>query len=329
MVAVAVVGAGYWGKNLVRNFSNLECLNVICDAQDDVRQATQLLYPDITCYDNLEDVLGDKTIDAVVIATPAVTHGMIARKALEARKHVFVEKPICLNLAEARELASYAEENGLTLMVGHMLLYHPAFIAMQDVVRQGQLGKLRYIYSTRLSLGKIRNEENALWSFAPHDVSMILALTGRMPESVICNGEAYLADGVADTTLSHMTFSDKLQAHIFVSWLHPFKDQRLVVVGEDGMVVFNDVAQGAEKLLFYPHQVGWEDGIPNIQKAEAVPVSYAATEPLREECQHFIDCIEQGKIPKSNAEEAIQVLSVLDACQRSLQEKILINPKVI
>ena len=172
----------------------------------------------------------DSTINAVAIATPAATHGPLTRQFLEAGKNVFVEKPLCLDPIEAQELGHLARRRGLTLMVGHLLLYHPAFRALRSVVEQGDLGKLRYIYSNRASLGKVRTEENALWSFAPHDVSMILALAGRLPEKIVATGANYITQGVADTTLSHLSFSDDLQAHIFVSWLHPYK----LVAGKGG-----------------------------------------------------------------------------------------------
>ena len=184
-----------------------------------------------------------------------------------------------MEVAEGKDLARLADQRNVTLMVGHMMLYHPAFVALKKLVREGGIGEVRYIYSTRLSLGKIRREENALWSFAPHDISMILSLADAMPIRVVANGEAYLHQGVADTTLSHMTFSDQLQAHIFVSWLHPFKDHRLVVVGSEGMIAFDDVRTGPDKLMCFPHTVGWEGELPTVNRADAVPIAYDAAEP--------------------------------------------------
>lgn len=316
-MSVAVVGAGYWGKNLVRNFSVLGVLSAICETDPTQAEALSKIYPDASIVP-FEAVLTNPAIRAVAIATPAATHGALTRAALEAGKHVFVEKPLCLDLDEARKLGALAKSCDLVLMVGHMLLYHPAYTALRDAVRGGRIGALRYIYSTRLSLGKIRREENALWSFAPHDISMILDITGRMPDRVVANGEAFLSPGVADTSLSHLSFGQGLQAHVFVSWLHPFKDQRLVVVGSDGMIVFDDVQGGENKLRYYRHVVGWEGDLPSINKAEAEALAYGSEEPLNAECRHFLSCIEQGKTPTSNADEGIRVLQVLDACQRSL-----------
>lgn len=314
---VAVIGAGYWGKNLVRNFSALGALGAICETDAKQAAALGLAYPSAKLATS-DAVFGDPEIQAVAIATPAATHGLLARRALESSKHVFVEKPLCLDLVEANELAAIARSRGLILMVGHMLLYHPAYVALRATVAAGRIGTLRYVYSTRLSLGKIRREENALWSFAPHDISMILDLVGRMPKRLTASGAAFLSPGVADTTLSHLHFSEGLQAHIFVSWLHPFKEHRLVVVGSEGMIVFDDVHSGPAKLQLYPHLVQWNGDLPEVSKADAEAVPYGDAEPLNVECRQFLTSITDGVQPRSDADEGIRVLKVLDACQRSL-----------
>jgi len=326
---IAVVGVGYWGRNLVRNFSSLGVLHSACEIDADLREAIARDNVGLNLVIEPNAIFANQDVDAVVIATPAATHGKLVAAALDAGKHVFVEKPLCLDLQEARALKAKADKAGLTLMVGHMLLYHTAFKALREVIEKGALGDLRYIYSTRLSLGKIRREENALWSFAPHDISMILSIAGQVPIEVVAKGEAYLRDGVADTTLSHFTFSNGLQAHIFVSWLHPFKDHRLVVVGSDGMIVFDDVRQGPDKLLLYRHQVEWRGDIPNVGRAEGEPLPYADEEPIRAECKHFIECVGSGRQPESDASEGIRVLSVLDACQKSLTsgESVRLNAR--
>ena len=247
MPKVAVIGAGHWGKNLVRNFSNLDALAGVCDSDPKAVKAIQTAYPDTRSWASHEAVFLDEDVDVVAIATPAATHGDLVEAALNSGKNVFVEKPLCLDLEQAHDLEKMASRVGQVLMVGHLMLYHPAFDALLAAVRRGDVGTLQYIYSTRLSLGKIRREENALWSFAPHDISMILALAERLPEEVIANGGTYLTDGVADTTLSYLTFSGNLQAHLFVSWLHPFKDHRMVVIGSESMIVFDDTLPGSEK----------------------------------------------------------------------------------
>lgn len=315
---VGVVGLGYWGPNLARNFQALGALAALTDAQPDTLARVRTFYPDARTFPDPDSMLASADVDAVAIATPAVTHGALAAQALANGKHVFVEKPLCLDLTEARAIDDAAKRAGLTLMVGHLLLYHPAFIALRTLVASGRLGQLRYIYSNRLSFGKARREENALWSFAPHDVSMILALTGALPQRVVTTGGNYLLSSVADTTLSHLSFSDGLQAHIFVSWLHPYKDHRLVVVGSDGMATFHDSEVGDRKLMYYSHAIGWDRDLPTMKRAAAEPVPYDEGEPLFLECKHFLDCVTERRTPRSDATESLSVLQVLDACQRSL-----------
>jgi UDP-2-acetamido-3-amino-2,3-dideoxy-glucuronate N-acetyltransferase len=315
---VAVIGTGYWGKNLLRNFSDLGVLAAFFDSDKARRTEHAQNYPTALAHSSFDAILNDENINAVAISTPAVTHGELVRQALDAGKNVFVEKPLCLDVGEAENLRDLAKSLDLTLMVGHLLLYHPAFQAVKNYVESGKLGSLRYIYSNRLSLGKIRKEENALWSFAPHDISMILSLTGQMPYSVIATGGQYLHDGVADTTLSHLNFADNIQAHIFVSWLHPYKEHRMVVIGDKGMVSFNDAAQGEDKILSYSHLLGWDGDIPVISKADAEAVPYGKEEPLKLECQAFLDSVSDGVIPPSNADEGVRVLKVLNACQQAI-----------
>ena len=315
---IGIVGAGYWGKNLIRNFHNLGVLAAICDESPDTRSRISEQYPAVIMHETTEALIADSSISAIVVATPAATHGNIVSMALDAGKHVFVEKPLCLDLDEGHLLKKKSESRNLTLMVGHLLLYHPAFVSLQAIVAEGALGTLRYITSSRLSLGKIRREENALWSFAPHDISMILKLAGHLPSLVSANGGSYLTPLIADTTLSHYTFDKDLQAHVFVSWLHPYKHQELVVIGSQGMAVFNDVAAGPEKLMLYKHQIGWDGDIPEINKVEGIPIPYMESEPLKTECEHFLDCIDTGTSPTSGADEGLRVLQVLDASQRSL-----------
>lgn len=316
--SLALIGYGRWGRNLARNFAGLGALSVICESGEDRAAEARQALPDIPVDPDLDRVLADSAIEAVVIATPAATHGDIVGRALEAGKHVYVEKPLCLDLAEADRLVAKAEAAGRVLMVGHLMLYHGAFRALCDLVRGGGLGKLRYIYSNRLNLGMVRTEENALWSFAPHDISMILALVGKAPRHVTATGGCYLSPDIADTTVSAMHFDENVIAHIFVSWLHPYKEQRLVVIGEDAMATFNDTAPEGEKLLLFRHEFGWNGAVPTWSKAEAEPIPYEAVEPLRTECQAFLDAVAGRAAPPSDGAEGRRVLSVLAACQESL-----------
>ncbi len=320
MKKIVVIGAGYWGNNLIRNFFQLGVLAGVYDLNSKLYAELERKYPGIVFYSRSEDIFLDNQINAVVIAAPAALHGSLANKALSAGKHVFVEKPLCLNIHEGKNLKNLAEQRDLVLMVGHLLLYHPAVKILFDIVKNNQLGKIRYIYSNRLSLGKIRREENALWSFAPHDISMILQIAGQMPWRVTTNGANYLTDGVADTTLSHLDFDNNLQAHIYVSWLHPFKEQKLVVVGEEAMAVFDDTKLLKEKLSVYHHKVEWDGKIPVISKADPEYLNCEDEEPLKNECQAFLNAIDGLSPPLSDASEGIRVLQVLDACQRSMLE---------
>ncbi|HKF49214.1 MAG TPA: Gfo/Idh/MocA family oxidoreductase [Terracidiphilus sp.] len=315
-VNVAVVGHGYWGKNLARNFHQLGALHTVCDSYPANLEAARAKFPETNFSSDYDRVLRDENINGVVLATPAVHHYVMAKRALLAGKDVFVEKPLALDVAEGAELVDIAANNGRILMVGHILQYHPAVIELKKLIGDGALGRVDYIYSNRLNIGKIRAEENILWSFAPHDISVILCLLGEAPLSVSCEGGSYLNPGVSDVTLSQFEFANGVRAHVFVSWLHPFKEQRLVVVGSEKMAVFDDTA--TEKLVLYPHRVEWKDRIPTAVKGGAVPVPLEAGEPLRNECQEFLDCIQSRRSPVTDGREGLRVLRVLHACQSAL-----------
>lgn len=316
-VRVAVVGAGYWGKNLVRNFASLETLAAVCDSDAERLASFSGQYPSVKLFHSYSDVLGDDTIHGVAIAAPAEMHADTVREALLAGKDVFVEKPLCLSVDEGKELVVLAKKHNRILMVGHLLWYHPAVLRLKELIRQGELGRIQYIYSNRLNLGKIRREENILWSFAPHDISVILGLLNEMPDSVIAQGGNYLHQQIADVTISLLSFPSGVKAHIFVSWLHPFKEQKLIVVGDRKMAVFDDMEK-KDKLLLYPHSIDWKDNIPIANKADAQPVEFDQEEPLRAECQHFLKCIATRTKPRTDGEEGLRVLSVLQQCQKAL-----------
>lgn len=315
---IAVIGAGYWGRNLVRNYAEIGVLAAICDARIEVLETFKEKYPEPRYTSSYNEVLEDEDIKGVVIAVPASMHFSLAREALVAGKDVYVEKPLALDLDDAMELRDIAEKNSRILMVGHLLQYHPAFDRLKELIKEGRLGRINYIYSNRLNFGKIRREEDILWSFAPHDISMILSLANEPVDSVMATGGNYLHKKIADVTTTHLDFASGLKAHVFVSWLHPFKEQKLVVVGDKNMAVFNDTLAWEEKLTLYPHTIDWHDGIPVPEKKEALKVEIPRKEPLRSECEHFVECINTRKRPITDAEEGIRVLSVLKASQDSL-----------
>jgi len=320
MSNIAVVGSGYWGKNLVRNFYDLGVLSAICDKDRSVLANFKESYEGISTTEDLDYLLDESVfqINAVAIATPAAIHYNLAKKCLLAGKHVFVEKPLALTSEEGQDLIEIAEKNHLILMVGHILQYHNAVIKLKELIATGELGKIQYLYSNRLNIGKIRAEENILWSFAPHDLSVILMLLGEMPDSVCATGGTYLQKKIPDTTLTTLDFPSGVKAHIFVSWLHPFKEQKLVVVGDKKMAVFDDMSD--EKLTLYPHKIEWLNRIPIAAKAEAEAVKVEMDEPLKAECGHFIDCVTNAQQPITDGREGLRVLQVLAASQRSLNE---------
>lgn len=322
---VAVIGAGYWGKNLVRNFNELKVLESICDISPAVCKTMEMDYSHIQVFEDAGDILMQDQISAVVIATSAASHYRFAVKALQAGKHVFVEKPMALTFEEGKHLVEMAKETGKILFVGHILNYHAGIIRLKALINEGAIGRLQYIYSRRLSLGKIRREENILWSFAPHDISVILSLAGEKPHFVDTVANNFLHPTVCDVTMTNLKFPSGIGAHIFVSWLNPFKEQRLVVVGDRGMFVFDDTLPLEHKLVLYNHQISWKDGVPVASKAKGKAIDFSDSweEPLRAECRAFLDCVENGSNPLTSGEEGLRVLEILERSQRSLEEKEL------
>lgn len=315
---VAVVGCGYWGKNLVRNFWELGALSVICDIDADKLEVAKIKYPITRTVSSFKEVLKDADIDGLVVATPAIYHYEMGKEALLADKHVFVEKPLALDIGQGEELVALAKKKKKILMVGHILRYHPAICKLKELIDRGELGKIQYIYSNRLNIGKIRSEENILWSFAPHDISVILFLLKESPESIYATGGSYLQHKIPDVTITTMDFVSEVKAHIFVSWLHPFKEQKLVVVGDKRMAVFDDISK--EKLFLYPHKIEWIDRVPVISQAEAEIIPVEMEEPLKSECKHFLECIKNNETPKTDGREGLRVLQVLQASEESLKQ---------
>ncbi len=315
---IAVVGSGYWGKNIVRNFAELGALHTVCDSNSIALNQFASL-EGVKLESEYAKVLRDDAITGIVLAIPARLHHPMAIAALDAGKDIFVEKPLALTVRDGSEIVEKASAKGRVLLVGHLLEYHPALVALKQLISSGELGKIRYLYSNRLNLGKFRTEENILWSFAPHDIAAILGMLGNeLPTEVSAHGGSYLSAGVADVTMSTLTFATEARAHIFVSWLHPFKEQRLVVVGDRKMAEFADT-DPADKLRVYDHHVQWVDRMPQPVRGEARPIAYPSDEPLRLECQDFLTCIKERTRPRADGAQALKVLKVLAACQASLQ----------
>lgn len=316
---VAVIGCGGWGINHVRAWHKLGALAAVCDADPRRREVALAEAPGVELGADADDVLGRDDIDAVVLATPAVTHAALAIAALRAGKHVLVEKPLAVTLADAQAVVDTAEKFDRVLMIGHVLEYHPAVVRLRQLVEEGALGRLQYVYSNRLNFGKLRVEENTLWSFAPHDLALFHRVVGTMPDSVSCQGASYLSPGVQDVTVMSLSFPNGVHGHVFVSWLHPFKEQRFVVIGDRQMAVFDDTAPWSEKLVTYGHEVSWQGGrVPEARKAEGVPVELEPAEPLLEECKAFLRAVTGEAGVLTDGASALAVLRVLDAGERSM-----------
>lgn len=326
-VTLGVVGYGYWGPNLARNFLDLEGARVkyVCDAS---REKLELARRDCTGVGIVADtsaVLSDPEVDAIVIASPASTHFELAMSAFDSGRHVFVEKPMSLDVAQAEELVRVAREKGLVLMVGHVFIYHPAVQFMKQFIDAGELGDVFYAYSQRLNLGRLRRDENCLWSLAPHDVSILLYLMGSEPDSVACRGASYLQSGLEDVVFFTMYFPGGQTGNVHVSWLDPRKVRLFTIVGSEKMLVFDDMSPEA-KIRVYDRRVypagpqeimGYGDELRIHFGEETVP-ELEMEEPLRRECRAFIDAVRGGPEPLTGGEQGLAVLRVLEAATRSM-----------
>lgn len=315
--SIGVIGCGYWGRNLVRNFHELGALAAVCDVSEANASEMAQRYGVSSTSDH-NSLLEDPEIRAIVIAAPAALHYELAKSALLAGKDVFVEKPLALRVEEGAELVDLARKHSRILMVGHLLHYHPAIIELRRMVQQGELGRIEYISSSRLNLGKLRTEEDILWSFAPHDISAILHLLDENPVGVTAQGAGYLNHEISDVTLTILDFQSGVKAHVFVSWLHPFKEQKLVVVGDRKMAVFDDT-HPQNKLVVYPHRIDWLNRVPVARKADGQVVDLDKSEPLKVECAHFLDCVRDRKQPNTDGENGLRVLRVLHAAGKSVK----------
>lgn len=324
-LVVACVGAGYWGRNLVRIFHGLAeaQLKVICDGNEKTRDQVSQQYRDVEVQGDYNRVLADSEVEAVVLAVPAPRHFDMAHQALEAGKHVYVEKPMTLSAEEAETLVSYAEQQGKVLMVGHLMEYHPAVRLVKGLIQQGDLGEIYYLYSQRINLGIVRRDENALWSLAPHDISVALYLLEAQPSYVSAQGESYLQPGIPDVVFVNMHFPDKKMAQLQVSWLDPHRVRKLTIVGSKKMVVFDDV-ESTEKVRIYNKAAersqydSYGEAI-TLRFGDVVMPHLHMAEPLKLECQHFVECVREGRVPLSDGRDGLRVVRVLEAAQQSLE----------
>jgi UDP-2-acetamido-3-amino-2,3-dideoxy-glucuronate N-acetyltransferase len=320
-IRLAVIGGGKWGINHVKTAHKLlgKNLSVVCDINKSVEGKVKEISSDIKYCSNLENVFKSEEINAVIIATPAETHYEISKMCLINNKHILTEKPLTLLSSEATNLIEIAEKFNKKIMVGHVLLFHPAVVKLKSMIESGFIGNIQYIYSNRLNLGTIRKEENILWSFAPHDISIIQYLIGEKPQSVYAKGAAFLQENIEDTTLTFLKYKNNINAHIFVSWLHPFKEQRLVVIGDEGMIVFEDSLK-KEKLKFY--KKGFNVVGDSIEKFESEyeVIPFDDKQALEEEQIHFYNSILNDTVPKTDGYHAKEVLEILEIAQTNLNQ---------
>jgi predicted dehydrogenase len=328
MVNIGQIGAGAWGRHLLRNFAGIPGCNVksVCDLSEKVRNQVESSYPGIKPVTQFDDLIQSDEINAVVVATTPETHFEFAVRALEAGKDVFVEKPIVLDVDDCRKLIDIAQADDRIVMVGHIMVYHPAILHLKELINSGDLGEILYIYAARLNLGKVREFENALWSFAPHDISIVLHLLEQEPVSVTAVGQSYIqkSKGIEDVCFMTMSFADGKMANVHVSWLDPNKVRKLTVVGSRKMVVLDDT-EASEKIRIYDK--GVELGADfqtygeylSLRSGDIVIPKIDSSEPLRNECLHFVDCVEKRKQPRSDGVEGLKVLKILTAAQKSME----------
>ena len=323
-VRVGVVGLGYWGPNLARNFDRLEGSELawICDVSEDSRERWAPQFPRSRATGELEEMLADPGLDAVVIATHVPTHADLALQVLEAGKHCFVEKPLAQSVAEAERVADAAREEGRLLMVGHLLEYHPGVEKLKELADSGELGDIRYLYSNRLNLGQLRRDENALWSLGAHDVSVLLRLAGEEPYECRAVGESYMREGIEDVVFCYLRFPSGLAAHLHLSWLDPHKERRFTVVGSKRMATFDDM-ELERKLTVYDK--GFDEDFSSYgeyiaRSGDTWSPRVSNEEPLRVECMHFLERVRDGGEPRSGADSGVRVVRVLESLQRSLEE---------
>ncbi|MEO6462320.1 MAG: Gfo/Idh/MocA family oxidoreductase [Candidatus Eisenbacteria bacterium] len=325
-VSIALVGTGDWGANLLRNFALLPACRVVavCDADPARLERAKAVVPQAVAVADARELLEVPGLEAVVIAAPAPAHARLARLFLEAGKDVYVEKPFTLDVADAEALVALAEADARVLMVGHLLIHHPAVRKLKELVDEGELGTIQYVYSQRLNLGKVRSDENALWSFAPHDLSVMLHLLGGEPVEVSANGGAFLQKGIEDVVFAALSWADGRLAHVHVSWLDPHKVRRFTVVGSRRMATFDDM-EPVEKVRVHDRGVDPAPGTfvdfagaMTVRHGDVTAPPIDGAEPLKLECQHFVDCVRSRQAPLTGGRDGLRVIRVLAAAQASL-----------
>ena len=315
---ICVIGAGYWGKNHLKTLNSLNALKGVVELDSVILESTLNTYPKINGHTSIEEAIFED-YDGFIIATPAKTHFEIAKKIIEAKKHVLIEKPMTLSIKDAEELVKLASINKVNAIVGHVLLFHPAIVKIKKIIENGEIGDLQYIYSNRLNLGKVRTEENVFWSLAPHDIAIFQYLTASIPRKISAHGSTFLQKGIPDSTLTQLEYETGVKGHIFVSWLHPFKEHRLVVVGSEAMISFED-SLNERPLKFYSKKIELESGVPEKIDGPVKIIPFEKRMPLELELEYFINHLGEKKPKISNLEDGLEVIKILVEASKQILE---------
>ena len=314
---ICVVGGGYWGKNHIRTLNSLGYLGGMVDSNLSLIEKYKKDYPKIKIFNELDEALSNNFFDGFVVATPAETHFKIAKKIINNNFHLLVEKPLTLSIDDAKELVELSKIKNINLMVGHLMLFHPAIRKIKKMIDENIIGDLQYVYSNRLNLGKVRTQENVFWSLAPHDISIFDFLIESTPKKIISNGSTFLQKGIPDSTITQLKYENGVEGHIFVSWLHPFKEQRLVVIGSNAMITFEDSLEN-KPLKLYTKKFDFEKGIPEKIDGPITLIDYENKMPLSEELEYFCNHLDGNKIKLSNGEHALRVTNILVSASKQL-----------
>ena len=317
---ICVIGAGRWGKNHIRTLSQLGNLGGIVESNSSTLKEFSLKYPDVKLFEKLESAI-NLGFDGYVLATPAETHHSLGKQLINNGCHTLIEKPLALYYEDAEELIKLSKENNVNLMVGHVLLFHPAIQKIKDIIDSGKVGKLQYIYSNRLNLGTVRIHENVFWSFAPHDISIFNYFTDSLPENINSFGGAFIQEGNHDTTITYFEYPKNIKTHIFVSWLHPFKEHRIILIGSKGMISFEDSSEKKE-ILFYEKGIDWRDGIPITKSGPTEKIHYEPKMPLEEELKYFMNHL-NSKIEIASGKCGLEVVRILEKASEYLTKDSL------
>ena len=318
---ICVIGAGYWGKKHILTLSELGLLGGIVDSDKVVLSHIINQYPEVSTFQDLDVAIKNEKFDGFTIATPAETHYEIAKKIIQSKKHVLIEKPLTLNIEHAKELVELAKIHLVNIMVGHVLLFHPAIRKIKELIQGGRIGKLQYIYSNRLNLGQVRTEENVFWSLAPHDIAIFQYLTDSYPESINANGVSFIQDKIHDSTITQLKYPNGVEGHIFVSWLHPFKEHRLVIIGSEAMVSFDDSSQ-QKPLKLYSKRIIMEKGVPEKIDGPVKEIEYEHKMPLSTELLYFSQHLDGSQLKIANAGHALEVTRILVEASKQLKSQV-------